>query len=117
VLLVGDADDPAEMALSVDPAQGVLENVELAGVIRHDDGVGEQAAGDNRPDHGGLGDPPTMTGAQAETVQMGLPGIFVGKAPALVAEQAGDHSLGNLVFDQVGQRRGVDHVVGMAGTE
>jgi len=30
VLLVGDADDPAEMALGVDPAQGVLENVELS---------------------------------------------------------------------------------------
>src|SRR3954454_17605873 len=33
VLLVGHADDPAEMALGVDPTQGVLENVELAGVI------------------------------------------------------------------------------------
>ena len=30
VLLVGDADDPAEMALGVDPAKGVLENVELS---------------------------------------------------------------------------------------
>ena len=30
VLLVGDADDPAEMTLGVDPTQGVLENVELS---------------------------------------------------------------------------------------
>jgi hypothetical protein len=30
VLLVGHADDPAEMALGMDPAQGVLENVELS---------------------------------------------------------------------------------------
>jgi hypothetical protein len=30
VLLVGDADDPAEMALGVDPTQGMLENVELS---------------------------------------------------------------------------------------
>src|SRR3954467_12005319 len=65
-------------------AQGVLENVELAGVIRHDDGVGEQ--GDDRPDHGRLGDPPTMTGAEVETVQ--VPRRLVGKTPALVAEQA-----------------------------
>jgi hypothetical protein len=30
MLLVGHADDPAEMALGVDPTQGVLENVELS---------------------------------------------------------------------------------------
>ena len=30
MLLVGDADDPAEMALGMDPTQGVLENVELS---------------------------------------------------------------------------------------
>jgi len=30
VLLVGHADDPAGMALGVDPTQGVLENVELS---------------------------------------------------------------------------------------
>src|SRR4051812_13126719 len=104
-------------AVQISKASSVLENVELAGVIRHDDGVGEQAAGDNRPDHGGLGDPPATAGTQAETVQMGLPGIFVGKAPALVAEQAGDHSLGNLVLDQVGRGAGVDDVVGMAGAQ
>ena len=56
-------------------------------------------------DHGGLGDPPATAGAEAEAVQVGLPRRLVGKAPALVAEQAGDHSLGSLVLDQVGQRR------------
>jgi len=58
VLLVGHADDPAEMALGVDPTQGVLENVELTGIIGDDHRVGQQATGDDRPDHGRLGDPP-----------------------------------------------------------
>ncbi len=88
MLLVGDADDPAQMALGMDPAQGVLENVERAGVIGDDDGVGEQAAGDDRTDEGRFGDPPAMTGAEAEAVQVGLPGSIVGKALALV-ERAG----------------------------
>ena len=47
MLLVGDADDPAEMALGVDPTQGVLENVELTGIIGDDHRVGQQAAGDD----------------------------------------------------------------------
>ena len=88
VLLVGDADDPAEMALGVDPAQGVLENVELAGLIGDDHRVGEQAAGDDRADHGRLGDPPALTGAEVEAVQVGLPRRLVGKAPVLVGEQS-----------------------------
>jgi hypothetical protein len=105
------------MALSVDPAQGVLENVELAGLIGDDHGVGQQAAGDDRTDHGGLGDLPATAGTQAEAVQMGLPRRRVGKTPALVAEQAGDHSFGNLVLDQVGRGGGVGDVVGMAGAQ
>jgi hypothetical protein len=36
VLLVGHADDPAEMALGMDPTQGMLENVELTDVIGDD---------------------------------------------------------------------------------
>ena len=77
------------MALGVDPAQGVLENVELAGIIGDDHRVGQQAAGDDRPDHGRLGDPPTMTGAEAEAVQVGLPRRLVGKAPALGGRAGG----------------------------
>src|SRR3954447_134703 len=64
MLLVGHADDPAEMALGVDPTQGVLENVELTGIIGDDHGVGQPAAGDDGTDHGRLADPPTLTGAE-----------------------------------------------------
>ena len=106
------------MALGVDPAQGVLENVELAGLIGDDHGVGEQAAGDDRADHGRLGDPPTLTGAEVEAVQVGLPRRLVGKAPEVRRRaERRSHALRHAVFDQVGQRRGVDHVVGMTGAQ
>ena len=82
-------------------AQGVLENVELASLIGDNHRVGQQTPGDDRTDHGGLGDPLATAGTEAEAVQMGLPRRIVGKAPALVAEQAGNHSLGNLVLDQL----------------
>ena len=112
MLRVCHADDPAEMALGVDPTQGVLENVELTGIIGDDHGVGQQAAGDDGSDHGRLGDPPTLTGAEAEAVQ--VPRRIVGKAPGSGGEQSGDDAFRHAVFDQVGQRRGIDHVVGVA---
>ena len=117
VLLVCHADDPAEMALGVDPTQGVLENVELTGIIGDDHRVAQQAAGDDGTDHGRLGDPPTLTGAEAEAVQVGLPRRIVGKAPGSGGEQSGDDTFRHAVVDQVGQRRGVDHVVRIAGPE
>jgi hypothetical protein len=58
-----------------------------------------------------------MTGAEAEAVQLGLPRRIIGKAPGSGGEQSGDDAFRHAVFNQVGQRRGVDHVVGMAGTE
>ena len=105
------------MALGMDPAQGVLENVELPGIIGDDHGVGKQAAGDDGADQGGLGDPPPMTGAEAEAVQVGLPRRLVGKAPRSGGEQSGDDAVRHAVFNQVGQRRSVDHIVRIAGTE
>jgi hypothetical protein len=115
MLLVGHADDPAEMALGVDPTQGVLENVELTGIIGDDHRVGQQ--GDDGSDHGRLGDPPPMTGAEAEAVQVGLPRRIVDKAPRSGGEQSGDDACRHAVFDQVGQRRGIDDVVGTAGAQ
>ena len=88
VLLVGDADNPAKMALGVDPTQGVLENVELAGIIGDDHRVAQQATGDDGTDR--LGDPPTLTSAEAEAVQVGLPRRIVDKAPRPGGEQGGD---------------------------
>ena len=58
-----------------------------------------------------------MTGAEAEAVQVGLPRRLVGKAPGSGGEQSGDDAVRHAVFDQVGQRRGVDHVVGIAGAQ
>jgi len=115
MLLIGHADNPAQVALSVDPAQSVLENIELTGIIGDDHGVGEP--GDNGTDHSRFGDPPTLTGAEAEAVQVGLPRRIVGKAPRSGGEQSGDDAFRHAVFNQVGQRRGVDHVVRIAGTE
>src|SRR4051812_33238424 len=91
-------------------AQAVTEHVELAGAIADDNGVLEQtmvveAAGD----HGRLGDPPTMTGAEA--VQVGLPRRIIVKASRSDGEQSGDDAFRHTVFNQIGQRRGVDHIV------
>jgi len=58
-----------------------------------------------------------MTGAEAEAVQVGLPRRLVGKAPGFGGEQSGDDAFRHAVFDQVGQRRGIDHVIGMAGAQ
>ena len=94
MLLVSDADDLAQMALGVEPAQGMLEDVELAGLIGDDHRVGEQAARDDRADHGRLRGQPALT--QVQAVQMGLPRGLVGKASVLVEQERCDDSFGSL---------------------
>src|SRR3954467_9721987 len=71
LLLVSDADNLAQMPLGVQPAQGMLEDVELAGLVGDNHRVGEQAAPDDRADHGRLRGQPALTRVQA--VQMSLP--------------------------------------------
>jgi hypothetical protein len=48
---------------------------------------------------------------------VGLPVRIFGKAPRSGGEQSGDDAFRYAVFDQVGQRRSIDHVVGMAGAQ
>ena len=48
---------------------------------------------------------------------MGTPPGLVGEGSALMGEQRGDDRLGHGVLDHVGHRRGVDHVLGVAGAQ
>jgi hypothetical protein len=95
----------------------VGEDVELACVVRDDDGVGEQAARGDRADEGGLGHQPPVAGAEAKARQVRAPRRLVGKALALVGEQRGDARLGHALLDQVGHRGGIDDEVGVPGTQ
>src|SRR3954453_16403399 len=76
--LLHKSDNLAQMPLGVQPAQGMLEDVELAGLVGDNPRVGEQAAPDDRADHGRLRAQPALTRVQA--VQMSLPRGLVGKA-------------------------------------
>jgi hypothetical protein len=62
LVLVGHADQAPEMALGVDPAQRRGEDIELAGIVGHDHGVGEQAARHDGTDHGSLSDQAPVAG-------------------------------------------------------
>jgi hypothetical protein len=58
------------MALGMDRAQRVGEGVELAGIVRDDDGLGQQPARDDCADQGGFGRQPPAVGAEAERFQV-----------------------------------------------
>ncbi len=49
MLLVSDADNLAQMSLGVQPAQGMLEDVELARFVGDNHRVAQQAARDDAP--------------------------------------------------------------------
>jgi hypothetical protein len=88
-----------------------------AGVVRDDDGVGQQPARGDRADQGRLGHQTPAPGTEAEIVEVGTPPGLVGEGSALMGEQRGDDRLGHGVLDHVGHRRGVDHVLGVAGAQ
>src|SRR3954471_16207787 len=103
------------MALGMDPAQGVLENIELSSETITVSVSRPRAT--MAPTMAASVSRRRMTGAKAEAVQVGLPRRIIGKAPRCGGEQSGDDACRHAVFNQVGQRRGVDHVVRIAGTE
>src|SRR3954463_6748514 len=65
LLLRGGADHAPEVALGMDPAQRVGEDVELAGIIRDDDRVAQQPARGEGTDPGRLAhQPPRLSAAR-----------------------------------------------------
>ena len=81
---VGERIEFVDQAFGVDPAQAMLADIELAGVVADDHGVGEQAMRlDAAPqsalggDQHGIG--MDLQGGDAEPLQMSVPGRAIGE--------------------------------------
>ncbi len=106
----------------MDPAQGVPVERELAGIVGEDHRVGQEPVRlDAAPDRT-LGRDPDRIGrdhqrGDAELVEMPKPGGLVGEVPLGMLRQAGDHRPRQRPLAHVGERLGVDDVVGEAGPQ
>jgi hypothetical protein len=124
---VGERFQLMDQALGMDPAQGVAANVELSGVIAEDNGVGQEAVRAHAAPQRPLGGQPhrvldrcqccTFARGDAEPVQMRLPRRVIGEPCVGVPGQAGDQRTGQGTVAHIGQRRGVDDIVGVAGAQ
>ena len=121
-LLVGEGVELVDQALGMDPAQGVVADIELAGVVADDHGVGQEAvrldAAPQRPlggDQDRIGS--DLEGGDAEPVEMCAPGRLIGEEPVRMFGQAGDHRCGERALAHVGQRLGIDDVIVVAGAQ
>jgi hypothetical protein len=96
-VLVGEGVELVNQALGMDPAQAVLADVELTGVIADDHGVGKEAVrleaspqralGGNH--HGVRID---LERRDTERFEVGVPGIATGKAAFGMRVQASNHT-------------------------
>jgi hypothetical protein len=108
--------------LGVDPAQRMLANAELAGIIGYDDGIGEKAVVADRPPHRPFGGDPDRVGFNRELVkaqrrQMRLPCGAAGKCLVRRSRQPVDHRTGEVAAAHIGQGLFIDDVIAVPGTQ
>ena len=94
-MLVGEGVELVDQPFGMDPAQAVASDVELAGIVAHDHGLGEQAMGlDAAPQRTFGGDRDRVgrdvEGCDAEPLQMALPRRLVGEVLVLMLGQQPD---------------------------
>ena len=121
-VLVGEGVELVDQALGMDPTQAVLADVELAGVVADDHGVGEEAVRlDAAPQRRLGGDQHRvwidLEGRDAERFEVGVPGVVIGEAAVGMLDQASDHWAGQCTLAHVGERLGIDDVIVMAGAQ
>ncbi len=109
-------------ALGVDPAERVIAEAKLAGVVGNDDGLSEQALGlDCAPQRRFAGRPHRIGRhseiGDAERAQVLHPLLVRGKhQPSMVGEPV-DDLLRQISAAHVGDRRRVDHIAGRAAEQ
>ena len=106
----------------MDPAQAVVADIELAGVVADDDGVGQKAVGLDAAPQGALGGDRDRIGldrerGDAERFQVGGPSRLIRKAAVLMVRQAVDHVGGKRALAHIGESLIVDDVIVMAGPQ
>ena len=119
---VGEGVELVDEALGMNPAQAVLAELELTGIVADDDRVGQQAVGlDAAPECGFSGDLHRIGGdlerGEAELFKMGLPCRAIGEVLVVVFGELADQRPGERAVAHIGERLGVDDVVAMAGTQ
>ena len=83
-VLVGEGVELVNEALGMDPAQAVLADIELAGIVADDDGVGQKAVRLDAAPQRALGGDPDRIGIDlerrdAELLEMRAPGRSIGE--------------------------------------
>ena len=119
---VGEGIEFVNQTFGVDPAQAMRADIELAGVVADDHGVGEQAmrldAAPQGPfggDQHGIG--MDLEGGDAEPLQMSVPGRAIGEDAVLMLAQAGDDWPGERAGAHIGEGFVIDDVVAMPGAQ
>ena len=121
-VLIAEGVELVDQTLGMDPAQGMACDLELAGIIAEDDGVGQQAVRlDGAPQRAFGGQPwriePVLEVVDAEALEVVRPGLLVGEVLVGMVGQTGDGMLRQGALAHVGQRLGIDHIVGVAGAQ
>ena len=83
-LLIGEGVELVNEALGMDPAQAVLADIELTGVVTDDDGVGQKVMGFDAAPQGAFGGDRDRIGGDferrdAEPIEMCGPGCVIGE--------------------------------------
>ena len=119
---VGECIEFVNQTFGVDPAQAMRADIELAGVVADDHGVGEQAMRlDAAPqsafggDQHGIG--MDLEGGDAEPLQMSVPRRAIGEDAILMLAQAGDDGSGERAGAHIGQGFVIDDVIAMPGAQ
>ena len=121
-LRVGECVELVHQTLGMDPAQAMLTDIELAGIVADDHGVGQQAMRLDAAPQGALGGDQHGIGIDAESrdaepVEMGVPGRAIGEGAIGMLGQAGDDGSGERPCAHIGQRFGIDDVIAVTGAQ
>src|SRR5271165_6839217 len=121
-LRVGERIEFVNQTFGVDPAQAVRANIELAGVVADDHGVGQQTmrldAAPQSPfsgDQHGIG--MDLQGGHAEPLQMSVPRRAIGEDALVVLAQAGDDGSGERAGAHIGEGFVIDDVIAVPGAQ
>src|SRR5271166_3508889 len=121
-LLIGEGIELVNETLGMNPAQAMLADIELTGVVTDDHRVRQKAMRLNAApqvslggNHDGIGiDLDTL---DAKSVEMRGPGCLIGENLVGMLGQAGDHRAGERAVANIGQCLGIDDIIVMAGAQ
>ena len=121
-LLIGGGHQLVDQPLGMDPAERVLAEAELAGIVGDDHRPGQQAMRLDRAPERALGGDPHRVGGDRQAVdaeggEVRLPGGLVGKDLRRMRRQEFDHRPGQGTAAHIIQRRLADHVLAVPGAE